>query len=339
MNLRNMLRVDPGSKFRFKNFDPGFHGHHESEQTAKAELQYNLARISGLQRKLYGSRTRSLLIVLQGIDGAGKDGTCWHVISAMDPQGVSVHGFKQPTPEEADHDFLWRVHPHAPGRGQVSIFNRSHYEDVMVVRVHKLVPKSTWEQRFDFINAWERLLTQQNDTVVLKFFLAISKEEQLARFKERLDDPARQWKISASDYSERDLWDDYTVAYEDALNRCSTKESPWYVIPANAKWFRNLAVSQIIADALEDMHLGLPAPTVDLADIRRRYHIEAKAETAGNKRDKKSVKKSDKKIDKKIATPAVKARKSMAPDKGQQRKKDASPGVTSSATVRKGPAN
>ncbi len=334
-----MLRVDPGSKFRFKNFDPGFHGHHESEQTAKAELQYNLARISGLQRKLYGSRTRSLLIVLQGIDGAGKDGTCWHVISAMDPQGVSVHGFKQPTPEEADHDFLWRVHPHAPGRGQVSIFNRSHYEDVMVVRVHKLVPKSTWEQRFDFINAWERLLTQQNDTVVLKFFLAISKEEQLARFKERLDDPARQWKISASDYSERDLWDDYTVAYEDALNRCSTKESPWYVIPANAKWFRNLAVSQIIADALEDMHLGLPAPTVDLADIRRRYHIEAKAETAGNKRDKKSVKKSDKKIDKKIATPAVKARKSMAPDKGQQRKKDASPGVTSSATVRKGPAN
>ena len=302
-----MLRVNPGSQFRFKNFDPGFHGHHESEQTAKAELQYNLARISGLQRKLYGSRTRSLLIVLQGIDGAGKDGTCWHVISAMDPQGVSVHGFKQPTPEEADHDFLWRVHPHAPGRGQVSIFNRSHYEDVMVVRVHKLVPKSTWEQRFDFINAWERLLTQQNDTVVLKFFLAISKEEQLARFKERLDDPARQWKISASDYAERDLWDDYTVAYEDALNRCSTKESPWYVIPANNKWFRNLAVSQIIADTLEDMHLGLPVPTVDLAEIRRRYHAEVKAEAADNKRDKNSDKKRDNKSDKKSDTAAAKS--------------------------------
>ncbi|MCC7226988.1 MAG: polyphosphate kinase 2 family protein [Burkholderiaceae bacterium] len=300
MSLRATLRVNPGSKFRFKNFDPGFHGHHESEQAAKAELQHNLARISDLQRKLYGSRTRSLLIVLQGIDGAGKDGTCWHVISAMDPQGVSVHGFKQPTPEEAEHDFLWRVHPHAPGRGQVSIFNRSHYEDVMVVRVHKLVPKSTWQQRFDFINDWERLLTQQNDTVVLKFFLAISKDEQLARFKARLDDPARQWKISASDYTERDRWDDYTVAYEDALNRCSTKESPWYVIPANEKWFRNLAVSQIIADTLEDMHLGLPAPTVDLTEIRRRYHAEAKAEAAEDKRDKKIDKKSDKKIDKKI---------------------------------------
>ena len=155
MNLRKLLRVSPGSEFRFRDFDPGFHGDHATEQAAKPELLRNVARITDLQRKLYGSRTRSLLVVLQGIDGAGKDGTCWHVISAMDPQGVAVHGFKQPTPDEASHDFLWRVHPHAPARGAVAVFNRSHYEDVMVVRVHKLVPKAVWKQRFDFINHWE----------------------------------------------------------------------------------------------------------------------------------------------------------------------------------------
>ena len=149
-----------------------------------------------MQRLFYGDRSRALLIVLQGIDGAGKDGTCWHVISAMDPQGVKVQGFKQPTPDEQAHDFLWRVHPHAPAKGEVAVFNRSHYEDVLVVRVHKLVPKPVWRQRYDFINQWEKLLHAANDTTILKFFLYISKEEQLARFKERLDDPGRQWKIS-----------------------------------------------------------------------------------------------------------------------------------------------
>ena len=317
MNLRKLLRVNPGSKFRFKDFDPGFHGNYASASAAKAELERNLARIIKLQRKLYGAQTRSLLVVLQGIDGAGKDGTCWHVISAMDPQGVEVHGFKQPTPEEASHDFLWRVHPHAPGRGKVAIFNRSHYEDVMVVRVHKLKPKAVWEQRFEFINAWERLLADQNDTVVLKFFLAISKDEQLARFKLRLDDPARQWKISASDYSERDLWDDYTIAYEDALTRCSTKNSPWYVIPANDKWFRDLAVSQIIADTLEDMHLGLPAPTVDLAEIRRKYHAEAKAEAKPARKAGK-VGKTDKTVKSAKTDKAAKAAKAAKADKADK---------------------
>ena len=171
-----------------------------SEDDAKHELDRAKAKLTAMQRLFYGDRSRALLIVLQGIDGAGKDGTCWHVISAMDPQGVKVQGFKQPTPEEQAHDFLWRVHPHAPAKGEVAVFNRSHYEDVLVVRVHKLVPKPVWQARYDFINQWEKLSHDANNTTILKFFLYISKDEQLARFKERLDDPGRQWKISASDY-------------------------------------------------------------------------------------------------------------------------------------------
>jgi PPK2 family polyphosphate:nucleotide phosphotransferase len=281
MNLTKRLKVAPGSKVDLEAIDPSFHGEWESSEDAKSELDRNLSRITVLQRKLYADRSHSLLIVLQGIDGAGKDGTCWHVISAMDPQGVRVQGFKQPTAEERDHDFLWRVHPHAPGRGRVAIFNRSHYEDVLVVRVHKLVPKDVWKPRYDFINEWERLLTVENNTTILKFFLYISKEEQLSRFKERLNDPARQWKISDGDYSERDLWDDYIDAFEDALSKCSAKHAPWFVIPANHKWFRNLAVSQIIADALDDMKLKLPKPTVDLKEIERLYHKDEAAEKHG----------------------------------------------------------
>jgi len=228
--------------------------------------------------------------VLQGIDGAGKDGTCWHVISAMDPQGVNVTGFKQPTEEERDHDFLWRVHPHAPGRGRVAIFNRSHYEDVLVVRVHKLAPKKVWKPRYDFINDWEKLLAEENNTRILKFFLYISKEEQLARFKERLDDPAHQWKISESDYAERDKWDDYIKAFEAALERCSTEHAPWFVIPSNHKWFRNLAVSSIIADALEDMNIQMPKPTVDIEQIRKLYHQAEEAENGKADKKKKESK-------------------------------------------------
>ena len=227
-----------------------------------------------LQRELYAGRRHSILIVLQGIDGAGKDGICWHVIRGMDPQGVQVIGFKQPTAEERDHDFLWRAHSHAPARGRVAIFNRSHYEDVLVVRVHRLVSEEILEPRYDFINNWERLLSVENETTILKFFLYISKEEQLARFKERLDDPAHQWKISASDYTERHYWDDYIKAFETALTRCSTDYAPWFVIPSNHKWFRDLAVSQIIVDALQGMKLELPKPTVDIEEISRLYHQE-----------------------------------------------------------------
>lgn len=286
MNLAKRLKVEPGSKVKLSDIDPDFHGAHKSEDEAKAELQHNLNRITELQRKLYADRRHCLLIVLQGIDGAGKDGTCWHVVSAMDPQGVSVTGFKQPSAEERDHDFLWRVHPHAPGLGQVAVFNRSHYEDVLVVRVHDLVPKHVWKQRYDFINDWERLLVDEKNTTILKFFLYISKEEQLSRFKDRLDDPARQWKISDSDYSERKLWDKYIDAFETAISKCSTKHAPWFVIPANHKWFRNIAVSEIVVRAMEDMNLSLPKPTVDLQQIRKLYHQAAD----GGRKTKKSKK-------------------------------------------------
>lgn len=177
----------------------------------------------------------------------------------------------------------WRIHPHAPARGNVAIFNRSHYEDVFVVRVHKLAPKEIWKPRYDFINEWERLLAVENNATILKFFLYISKKEQLARFKARLDDPAHQWKISASDYTERNKWDDYIEAFEAALSRCSTEHGPWFIIPSNHKWFRNLAVSAIIADALEDMNIEIPKPTVDIAEIRRLYHEASEAENRKGK--------------------------------------------------------
>jgi PPK2 family polyphosphate:nucleotide phosphotransferase len=285
VNLTKRLKVDPGSKVKLADIDPNFHGTHDSEDEVKAELQHNLSRITDLQRKLYADRRHSLLIVLQGIDGAGKDGTCWHVVSAMDPQGVNVVGFKQPSPEERDHDFLWRVHPHAPGLGRVAVFNRSHYEDVLVVRVHDLVPKKVWKRRFEFINDWEKLLVDEKNTTILKFFLYISKDEQLSRFKERLDDPTRQWKISDSDYSERKLWNKYIDAFETAISKCSTERAPWFIIPSNNKWFRNFAVSQIVAGALEDMKLELPKPTVDLQQIRKLYH-----QAAGDSRVKRAGK-------------------------------------------------
>jgi PPK2 family polyphosphate:nucleotide phosphotransferase len=194
-----------------------------------------------------------------------------HVFSALNPQGTTVVGFKQPTPLELAHDFLWRVHPHAPGRGEVAIFNRSHYEDVLVTRVHKMIDKATWTARYQRIREFETGLTD-NGTTILKFFLHISKEEQLARFAERLEDPKRNWKISESDYTERELWDDYIAAFEDAISTTSTREAPWYMIPSNHKWFRNLAVSQIMADAMEALGMAFPKPSVDLAEIRRKYH-------------------------------------------------------------------
>lgn len=276
MSLRKKLIVEPGTRLKLKDVDAAFHGDYASPEHAKDALANNVTRLAELQQKLYGEKKHALLVVLQGIDAAGKDGTCWHVMAAMNPQGTYVHGFKQPTEEERLHDFLWRVHPHAPGLGQVAVFNRSHYEDVLVVRVHDLVPKEVWSKRYDRINEFEKLLTEAGVTI-LKFFLYITPEEQLARFRQRLDDPARQWKISESDYKERAFWDQYIAAYEDMLEKCSTKHAPWYVIPSNHKWFRNLAVSQIIEETLDGMNLTLPAPTVDLASIRKEYHEAAKA--------------------------------------------------------------
>ena len=242
--------------------------------------------MDALQFQLYAEQKRSLLICLQAPDAGGKDGVIRHVISAMNPQGCRVVGFKQPSTLERSHDFLWRVERETPKCGDVAVFNRSHYEDVLIVRVHDLVPKEIWSERYEQINAFERRLVA-NGTQILKFFLHISKEEQLERFKERLDDPERHWKISDADYAERAYWDDYETAYEDALSRCSTVDAPWFVIPSDHKWFRNLAVARIIVDTMESLGIEVPKPTVDIADIRKRYHwAETRYEAqAGNDSD------------------------------------------------------
>ena len=270
MDYRGPLIVEPGRRVQFKAIDPGYHGKQESHEKALPEIERYLAQMSVLQELLYAERKHALLIVLQGIDAAGKDGVCWHVVKGMNPQGCSVTGFKRPSEDERAHDFLWRVHQRTPALGHVAVFNRSHYEDVLVVRVHKLVPQEVWQRRYDLINEFERLLVLANTTII-KFFLYISKDEQFQRFKQRLDDPARHWKISDADYKERDFWDDYTSAYEDMLAKCSTKHAPWYVIPSNHKWFRNLAISQIICATLEDMGMKMPAPSVDIASVRKLY--------------------------------------------------------------------
>jgi PPK2 family polyphosphate:nucleotide phosphotransferase len=280
MHFERMFRVEPGSKLRLNDLDPAYKGEHESSEAAKQETERCREKLVHQQALLYAQRKHSVLVVLQALDAGGKDGTVNHVFTALNPQGTAVVGFKQPTPAELAHDFLWRVHPHAPGRGEVAIFNRSHYEDVLVTRAHKLIDKAIWTARYERIREFETGLTD-NGTTILKFFLHISKEEQLARFAERLEDPKRNWKISESDYTERALWDDYIAAFEDAINATSTRDAPWYVIPSNHKWFRNLAVSQIMADKMEALGMAFPEPTVDLAEIRRKYHAAEREERDG----------------------------------------------------------
>ncbi len=266
MNLSRKLIVEPGSKALISRRDPdatpGF-----NKRDAEATLAEQTKRLAELQYLLYAENKRAVLIVIQALDAGGKDGTIAHVMTGLNPQGCQVASFKVPSAEEADHDFLWRIHQRVPRKGEFGIFNRSHYEDVLVVRVHKLVPKPVWESRYGQINAFEKLLAD-NNVIVMKFFLHISKDEQLERFRARVEDPTRQWKLSEADFAERDYWDDYTRAYEDALTRCSTVSAPWYVIPANRKWYRNLAISKIIVETLEDLHMKFPEPTIDLSRIR-----------------------------------------------------------------------
>jgi PPK2 family polyphosphate:nucleotide phosphotransferase len=270
------FKVISGKKVKLKDIDSGFKGHHENHKAAAEEIEEDRKQLRKLQELLYAHGQCSLLICLQGMDTGGKDGTIDHILGAMNPQGCRVVAFKQPSAEELAHDFLWRIHQAAPPRGQVAIFNRSHYEDVLVVRVHNLVPHAVWSRRYDLINAFEQDLVA-HDTHIFKFYLHISKEEQLKRFKERLDDPTKQWKISEADYKERDFWDDYVAAYEDALSRCSTEVAPWFVIPADHKWFRNLAVGQIVVEYLEGLDMKRPKPNVDLEHIRREYHAAKEA--------------------------------------------------------------
>ena len=225
----------------------------------------NLEQIGSLQNVLYASRKAALLVVLQGIDAAGKDGVIKHVLSGVNPQGCFVRSFKVPTEEERLHDVLWRVHRHTPERGVIGIFNRSHYEEVLVARVHKLKPKSIWQKHYEQFNAFEKMLSD-NGTVILKFFLRVTQEEQLRRIEERLTRPDKKWKYSPSDLVEREYWDDYQRAYEDMLNKCSTEYAPWFVIPSDKKWFRNYLVSAILLDTLKGLDLKYPDAKQELAN-------------------------------------------------------------------------
>ena len=280
MNYSELFRVKPGSKVKLDDIDPNFTAKHKNQKSALPKLENYTQKLRDLQYLLYAEGKQSLLICLQALDAGGKDGTINHVFWAMNAQGARVHGFKVPSKEEAEHDFLWRIHRQAPARGEVVIFNRSHYEDVLVVRVHNLVPKDVWSKRYEAINDFEKNLAA-NATHILKFYLHISPDEQLRRFRQRLDDPARHWKISEPDYSEREFWNQYKTAYEDAMSQTSTKHAPWFIIPSNHKWFRNLAVSKIVVEALESLHMNFPEPTVNINDIKRKYHNALKEENQG----------------------------------------------------------
>lgn len=246
-----------GRKFSIADHDPDDTAGFKDDQEAVERTRNNTKKLEKLHDKLYAEHRYALLIVLQAMDTAGKDSTIKHVMSGVNPVGCVVSSFKQPSQLEKDHDFLWRVHQHVPERGSIGIFNRSHYEDVLIVRVHQLVAENIWSERYEQIRDFEKML-YLNDVRIIKFFLNISHEEQLRRFKERLADPTKNWKFSEADMTESRYWDEYQKAYQDALARCSRKHAPWYVIPSNKKWFRNLAVSQIIVDTLEDLHLEYP---------------------------------------------------------------------------------
>lgn len=266
MSLRDRLLARPGKGVKLASWDADDTLGLKKGQKTDAQLVKNLARLDELQYLMYAEHRRALLVVLQGIDASGKDGTIRHVMSGLNPQGCRVTAFKAPSAEEADHDFLWRVHRAVPARGEIGIFNRSHYEDVLVARVRQLVPKRVWSERFDQINRFERLLVD-NDIMVVKFFLHISKDEQKRRFEERLEDPMKQWKLSPTDFEDRKYWNEYVAAYEDVLARCSKDVAPWYVVPADRKWVRNFAVSGILVETLEACRMKFPKPAVDVSRL------------------------------------------------------------------------
>jgi PPK2 family polyphosphate:nucleotide phosphotransferase len=255
--------VEPGSKFKLKHADPDDTFGLKKDKRA---LLKTLRRLTELQQLLYADKRYGLVIILQALDAGGKDGTISHVMSGVNPQGCKVTSFKVPSAIERAHDYLWRIHQAMPERGEIGILNRSHYEDVLIVRVHKLVSKEIWSRRFHQINDFEQMLTG-NGFTLLKFFLHISKDEQKKRFEQRIVDPARNWKLSLPDFEERQHWDDYMEAYQDALRKCSTPWAPWYVIPANKKWFRNYLVAEVIVQTLDKLKLKYPPPTVDLTKV------------------------------------------------------------------------
>lgn len=262
-----IYRVAPGTTVRLDEHDPRDNALcAEGKEEGKRRLGELNRRLEVLQETLYAEGRRKVLIVLQAMDTGGKDGTIRSVFDGTNPQGVEVASFKKPTAEELAHDYLWRVHRHTPGSGRMTIFNRSHYEDVLVVRVHGLVPSPVWQRRYDHIREFERRLADEG-TTILKFFLHISKQEQKERLQSRLDEPRKHWKFSRADLEERRHWDEYQIAYADALSRTSTEWAPWYVVPADRKWYRNLVISHLIVAALERLDLRYPAPEAGLEDV------------------------------------------------------------------------
>lgn len=256
----------PGKKIDLKKVDPRKIDGDWDKESAAARIEENTLVSRHLAYQLYAENQRALLLVLQGMDTAGKDGTIRTVMTGINPQSFQITSFKQPSIEEMDHDFLWRIHRAVPQRGSIGIFNRSHYEDVLVVRVHDLVPKDEWKQRYERINQFEEMISEGGVTVV-KCFLHISKEEQRERLQARLDEPHKRWKFSKGDLSERKLWGDYQDAYEDAMNKCNTKHTPWNIIPSDRKWYRNLVVSELLRKTLEEMDPKFPACEAGLDGI------------------------------------------------------------------------
>lgn len=269
----NHYRMTSAEKLKLKACDPDETGEYkktdQGKDGAKADTEKLIARLAGMQERLYANATRSLLIVLQGMDTSGKDGVIEHVMSGVNPQGCKVVSFKTPSNSELLHDFLWRVHHEVPAKGYIGIFNRSHYEDVLITRVHKMISGKVAVQRFQQIREFEKMLVE-NGTTILKFFLHISKGEQKKRLEERIRDPEKRWKFNEGDLEERKLWDEYMNAFEDVISATSTEHAPWYIVPANRKWYRNLVVADQIVDALEAMKLKTPpGPAgVDFAKLK-----------------------------------------------------------------------
>jgi PPK2 family polyphosphate:nucleotide phosphotransferase len=262
------MRVEPGSPPRLDHRDPGARLGAPSKEAGLVRLQSLVERLSVLHNRLFAEASRALLLVLQGMDTSGKDGTIRHVLTGVNPQGCRVVSFREPSGSELAHDYLWRVHAVCPARGELAIFNRSHYEDVVVARVHGLVPKGVWERRYKHIRGFERVLVEEG-THVLKVFLHLSRDEQRVRLRERLDDPEKRWKFRRGDLDDRQRWDQFIEAYEDAIRETSTDWAPWYVVPADHNWVRNLAVAELLVAALDrlDPELPEPDPGVDAADI------------------------------------------------------------------------
>ena len=264
--MKGTILIRPGRRFRIRDVDPDDDRGLDSPEEAKEELTRDLEKLRKLQRLLYADGRHALLIVLQAMDTGGKDGTIRHVMSGLNPAGCDVTSFKVPSEEEKAHDFLWRIHQAVPARGMIGVFNRSHYEDVLVVRVHDLVPEEVWKARYRQINQFERHLSE-NGVTILKFYLHISKAEQASRLKARIADESKNWKFSPADLEERKLWKKYMAAFEDALNRCSTPHAPWHVVPANKKWARDAMVARAMVKALESLPLRPPKSKVDLSKV------------------------------------------------------------------------